>query len=90
MAGLRRAADPGADPARPPRTEQTGTLRELREGWTLFRRTTWLWIVVLAFSVLNAIHIGAWFTLGPAVARRTIGEQGWGLVLSAESQACCS
>lgn len=72
-------------PPRPPRTEQTGTLRELREGWTLFRRTTWLWIVVLAFSVLNAIHIGAWFTLGPAVARRTIGEQGWGLVLSAES-----
>ena len=40
---------------------------------------------MLAFSVLNAIHIGAWFTLGPAVARRTIGEQGWGLVLSAES-----
>jgi hypothetical protein len=31
------------------------------------------------------IHTGAWFTLGPAVAKGTIGEQGWGLVLSAES-----
>ena len=42
-------------------------------------------MVVLSFSALNAIHAGAWFTLGPAVAKGTIGEQGWGLVLSAES-----
>lgn len=72
----------------PPRVrtaEKTSTLHELREGWTLFRTTTWLWVVVLAFSALNMIHTGAWFTLGPAVAKRTIGEQGWGLVLSAES-----
>ena len=48
-------------------------------------RTTWLWVVVLAFGFLNAIHIGALFTLGPAVAKDTIGEQGWGLVLSAEA-----
>ena len=41
--------------------------------------------MVLAFGFLNAIHIGAMFTLGPAVAKDTIGEQGWGLVLSAES-----
>jgi membrane associated rhomboid family serine protease len=40
---------------------------------------------VLAFAVLNAIHTGAWFTLGPPLAKDTIGEQGWGLVLSAES-----
>ena len=37
------------------------------------------------FGVLNAIHAGAWFTLGPAVARDTIGVAGWGWVLSAES-----
>ena len=42
-------------------------------------------MVVLAFGVLNAIHAGAWFTLGPVVAKDTIGEQGWGLILSAES-----
>jgi MFS family permease len=72
----------------PPRAraaEKTSTLHELREGWTLFRSTTWLWVVVLAFSGLNMTHTGAWFTLGPAVAKDTIGKQGWGLVLSAES-----
>ena len=62
-----------------------GMVADLREGWDFFRRTTWLWVVVLAFGVLNAIHLGAMFTLGPVVAKDTIGEQGWGLVLSAES-----
>ena len=61
------------------------TFTELREGWSYVRRTQWLWVVVLGFSVLNAIHAGAWFTLGPARAKETIGEQGWGLVLSAEA-----
>jgi len=72
----------------PPRVrtgEQTSTLTELREGWTFFRGTTWLWVVVLAFAFLNAIHAGAWLTLGPAVAKETIGAKGWGYALSAES-----
>ena len=51
----------------------------------VFRTVTWLWVVVLAFGFLNAIHAGALFTLGPAIAKDTIGEQGWGLALSAES-----
>jgi MFS family permease len=63
----------------------SSTLAELREGWSLFAGTTWLWVVVLAFSVLNAIHAGALLTLGPVVAKDTIGEQGWGYILSAES-----
>jgi MFS family permease len=61
------------------------TFAELREGWSLFVGTTWLWVVVLAFGVLNAIHSGALTTLGPVVAKDTIGEQGWGYILSAES-----
>lgn len=65
--------------------EPAGTLAELRAGWQYFRSTTWLWVVVLAFGFLNAIHVGAWFTLGPVVAKRTFGEQGWGLILSAEA-----
>lgn len=72
-------------PARAEPEERTSTLEDLREGWDLFTRTTWLWVVVLAFSLLNAIHSGAWFTVGPVVAKDTIGEQGWGLVLSAGS-----
>jgi MFS family permease len=61
------------------------TFAELREGWSLFVGTTWLWVIVLAFSGLNAIHAGALNTLGPVVAKDTIGEQGWGYILSAES-----
>ena len=72
-------------PPRAAKEEEAGTLRDLREGWTFFVGTTWLWVVVLTFGFLNAIHTGAWFTLGPAVAKDTIGEQGWGFVLSAES-----
>jgi MFS family permease len=72
-------------PPKPPRTEQTSTFQELRQGWTLFWGTTWLWVVVVAFAFLNAIHAGAWFTLGPVVAKDTIGIQEWGFVLSAES-----
>lgn len=72
-------------PPRPPRTEQTSTLQDLREGWVFFRSVTWLWVVVLGFGVLNMIHNGALFTLGPVVAEDTIGRQAWGFVLSAEA-----
>ena len=72
-----------------PRRERSGEsqsmLRELREGWSVFVGNTWLWVVVAAFGVLNAIHAGAWFTLGPALAKNTFGAKGWGYVLSAES-----
>jgi MFS family permease len=73
-------------PPRPPRTgEEPGTLAELRAGWDYFRRTTWLWVVVVAFGFLNAIQVGGLNTLGPAVAKATIGKQGWGLALSAQA-----
>jgi MFS family permease len=66
-------------------TPSPGMLSELRVGWVVFRTNTWLWVVVLAFGFLNAIHAGAIFTLGPPLAKETIGERGWGLALSAES-----
>jgi len=70
-------------PPPPPRTDQVSMVDELREGWHYFRSTTWLWVVVAAFGVLNALH-SAFNTLGPVLALRTsIGEAGWGLVLSA-------
>jgi MFS family permease len=66
-----------------PRDERTTMFGELREGWQYFRTTTWLWVVVLAFGVLNALHSG-FNTLGPVVAVTTdIGEAGWGVILSA-------
>ena len=67
------------------RLERRGMLAELREGWQYFRGTRWLWLVVLAFCALNMIHSGAISTLGPVIAKQTIGEQGWGAVLSAQA-----
>lgn len=72
-------------PPREPSEQAPDTIRELREGWTFVRSTTWLWVVVLGFGFLNAIHNGAWFVLGPVVAQETIGRQAWGWVLSAEA-----
>jgi MFS family permease len=67
-----------------PPEERTSTWDDLREGWRYFRSTTWLWVVVLAFCMLNALHAGAFFTLGPLLAKSgSIGEAGWGLILSA-------
>jgi hypothetical protein len=73
----------------PARTREETTppsmLRELREGWGVFVGIRWLWIVVAAFGLLNAIQSGSLFTLGPALAKHTIGADGWGYAQSAES-----
>jgi MFS family permease len=70
-------------PPPPPRADEASMTAELREGWRYFRSTTWLWVIVVAFGVLNALHSG-FNTLGPVVAVTTdIGEAGWGLILSA-------
>lgn len=76
---------PVAMPPKEPGGAAPDTIGELREGWSFFWATPWLWIVVVGFGVLNAIHMGAWYTLGPAIADDTIGRQGWGFVLSAEA-----
>ena len=80
LSGRERAARGGADAG------STSMLRELREGWGEFASRTWLWLVVVVFGVLNAVHVGAIAVLGPVVAKSSdVGEQGWGLVLSAEA-----
>ena len=72
----------------PPPARQEGAtfLRELRTGWDEFRSRTWLWAIVLAFMVMNAIHVGAWSVAGPYIARNDerLGIAGWGWVISAE------
>ena len=60
-------------------------VHDLRVGWSEFVGRTWVWVIVAAFSIMNAIHAGIWFTLGPPIAKRTIGEGAWGVVLSAEA-----
>ena len=71
-------------PAPPPRHDGDSILKDLRTGWGFFRRTTWLWVIVLAFSGLNALQSGGFNTLGPAHAKNSeLGVHGWALILSA-------
>nr|WP_223128959.1 MFS transporter [Terrabacter sp. MAHUQ-38] len=74
-------------PSEEARSRRHGMVRDLREGWREFTRREWLWVIVLAFGLTNAIHSGVIGVLGPLVAKSTeaIGEAGWGLVLSVEA-----
>lgn len=68
-----------------PGSTRAPMLAELRDGWEFFRSTTWLWTIVGAFAILNALYEGAFITLGPVRAAATsLGAHGWGLLLSAQ------
>ena len=72
-------------PARP-RREAPSFVRELVEGWDEFRSRTWLWVVVVAFGVLNAAQVGAFNVLGPPIAKERLGgATAWGFILAALS-----
>lgn len=59
------------------------TWQDLRVGWQEFVSRRWVWVIVAAFTVINAIIAGALNTLGPLVADETFGRVGWGLMNSA-------
>ena len=68
------------------REEVTTLLAELREGWKEFRGRTWLWAIVLQFSIVNAAESGGLNVLGPVVARARLGgPAAWGAILAAEA-----
>ncbi|WP_186307677.1 MFS transporter [Microbacterium sp. 1.5R] len=64
----------------------TSLFQDLRVGWQEFSSRTWLWTIVVAFMIMNAIHIGAWGVVGPYIAKNDdrLGVAGWGWVVSAE------
>lgn len=72
----------------PPPDHAGGTtmFHDLRIGWREFWSRSWLWTIVLAFMVMNAIHVGAWGVVGPYIAKNNdlLGITGWGWVVSAE------
>ncbi|MGA5645030.1 MFS transporter [Microbacterium sp. NPDC088796] len=72
----------------PPPAASGGTtmFHDLRVGWREFWSRSWLWTIVLAFMIMNAIHVGAWGVVGPYIAKNDdrLGISGWGWVVSAE------
>ena len=70
----------------PGRSQQPGMLTELREGWSEFRSHTWLWVIVLQFSIVLMAWYGSFSVLGPVVARLHLGgPAAWGTITGAES-----
>jgi len=61
------------------------TLTDIRDGWTEFRRTPWVWVVTCSFCLVNLVQTGTWQILGPALTKQLSGEAAWGFVLSARS-----
>jgi MFS family permease len=56
-------------------------IRELCEGWDEFWSRTWLWVIVLQYSLVNMVWVGGFQLLGPVVANGHRGSpMSWGLV----------
>jgi MFS family permease len=67
------------------RLEGSSFLAELREGWREFSSRTWLWVIVVQFSIFNAVQQTR-NVLGPVVAQQGLGgAAGWGLIAASFS-----
>lgn len=65
---------------RPP---TASVLTQLREGWSEFTRHTWLWAIVLQFSLMHLLVVGPLFVLGSlGFAHIPHGALGWGGLLA--------
>ncbi|SMD20853.1 MFS transporter [Lentzea albidocapillata] len=60
-------------------------LADLKVGWTEFVARQWVWVVVVAFTFVNAALVGGVMVLGPVLADTTFGREMWGLVLAAQT-----
>lgn len=61
---------------------RTRLIGELRQGWTFFRGSSWIWSMTAAFAVSGFLQMGAGQVLGLVLARQTFGAEGWGVIIS--------
>src|SRR5262249_16880220 len=60
--------------------ERPGLLGELREGWRELAARSWVWLMILKFS-LSSLAIAPYFVLGPFVAEHALGgAAAWGAI----------
>jgi MFS family permease len=63
----------------------SSVLHELREGWSAFVETTWVWVTCLWISLYFLITYAPFFVLGPYIAKHSMGGAGtWGAVVTGE------
>jgi MFS family permease len=65
-----------------PARNRPNLFSELRQGWTSFRSSSWIWSMTAAFTVSGFLQMGAGQLLGPVLARGTFGAEGWGVIIS--------
>lgn len=69
-------------PESPPRPSAS-MLRQLQEGWSYFRSTTWLWTITLHGALFNLLVWGPYLVLGPVAADEYYGgASAWGLMMA--------
>ncbi len=62
-------------------SEKASVIHDLRLGWREFTSHTWLWVIVLQFSLLVASMESVFGLIGPAVARQFMnGAMDWGAI----------
>jgi len=75
----------GIHPSPQPRGESASLLRDLVLGFREFVSHTWLWTIVLQFTVMLMGWFGAWAVVGPVVAKTSLGgAAAWGSIASAQ------
>jgi MFS family permease len=63
---------------------EASIIADLAEGWSEFRRRTWLWAVVVEFALLNALVFAPFYVFGASVAEHSLGGAGaWTAILTA-------
>lgn len=68
-----------------PREGGESFFHQLREGWYEFWSRTWLWVIVVEFSIINILIFAPMFVLGPVIAKQYLGgAPAWGLILAFE------
>jgi MFS family permease len=57
---------------------------DLAAGWREFRRTTWVWVIVTEFAILNSLVFAPFFVFGPTVSADSLGgPAAWAAILAA-------
>ena len=64
-------------------SRKSSVLGDIRDGWAVFRRIRWVWVVTLSFGVVNLVQTGTWQILGPQLTQELSNKAVWGFVLSA-------
>jgi MFS family permease len=64
--------------------QRTNLLRDLAEGWRVFRSRTWLWVDGVYSALGNFAVLAPLLALGPVVATRSLGGAGaWAAIVAA-------